>query len=1071
MIAKRVRAEQAGVCRTIFTIGLLIALLQLGASSLSAQGSAGTIHGTVQSAAGVPVAGATVLAKNLETGFIRTAGTNPDGGFELQPLVPGAYELEVSRSGFASQVEKYLELDPGESLARNFVLQGDADREDENRAEAELQQDREPTRTASRISPDQLAGLPLNGRSYTQLATLQAGISDPTAASGSRGIGGGSLTVAGGRSFTNNFLLDGTNIMDTENTPPRSAAGVQLGSDAVLQVQVFNGHFGAEYGRGSGGVFNAITRSGTPEVHGTIFEYLRNSKLDARNFFDPGSPPPFKRNQFGFTLTGPIAKDRTYFMASYEGLRDRLTTTDLNWFPDEEARQGRIVDSSGRVTIIPVDPRVKPYLDLYPIPNDIRLSRGIARDFAPVFLPTDETFLTVRVDHKISDRDSLFARYTFDDAMNIGSGETYLFKTIEDTRQQYLTLVKSHIFSLNVLNAIRLGYTRPFATADNLTTIDIPKSLYFVPDAPQFGQIQIPGITSFGTNTSLPRTYKMNTFQFADDLIVQRGNHTLKFGVQVHRYRWDLSSRWYSGGVWAFNSLEDFLNEKAKPGTSLSVAFPGSDNYHNYRQTFAGFYGQDEYAVSANFHLNLGLRYEFASNLRDRQNRAVALPDPVHDTELQVTPTYLKDNPSLRSLAPRLGFSWTPWSHRNFVLRGGFGIYYDHFFGFVANQRKSSAPFYNIAVKPNFDAATVGPFPDAIAAAQGIPVQVQVLDYLHTKTPMVLRYNFSIQQELAGGWRLLAGYVGARGNHLLRRYEANLYPIPEVRTDGSVYFPSNAGPVNPAFGALSMISTDAQSFYNSLQLSASKSLSRGLSLQASYNYSKSIDDSSTGPNGNFGQYPLMRTLDRSLSDFDIRHRLVLNYFYSLPLGSSQHWWKTGPLSWLLGGWRLGGIFTARSGIPFTTDIRVRYSDQLFEPVRPNLAPGASNNPVSGTSTGCGRVPAGAKLGTPDLYYDPCAFELPPPGTIGNLGRNTLIAPSVFNLDVSFQREFLLDAKRRLQFRADFFNLPNRTNFNRSVKSSAVVFTGNSGGRNSTAGRLGSTATTSRQIQFALRFSF
>ena len=1069
--AMRLCAEQRGSYGAILTIGLLIALFPFGASTLSAQGAAGALHGTVQSATGAPIAGASVLARNLETRRSRTATTNPRGRFLLPQLLPGAYELEVSYSGFITQVEKLLQLDAGERMARNFVLQDDANGETESRVGADPHQTARTARTASRISQDQLSGLPLNGRSYTQLATLQAGITDTTAASGSRGIGGGRLTVAGGRSFTNSFLLDGTNIMNTENTPPRSAAGVQLGSDAILQVRVFSGNAGPEYGRGSGGVFNAITRSGTSELHGTIFEYLRNSKLDARNFFDPGTPPPFKRNQFGFTLTGPIAKDRTFFMGSYEGLRDRLTTTDLSYFPDEEARQGKIVDNNGQVKVIPVDPRVKPYLDLYPLPNDIRLSRGIARNFAPEFLPTDETFFTVRLDHKLSERDSLFGRYSFDDATNLGSGAFFLFKTIQNTRQQYLTLVESHIFSLNVVNAIRLGYTQPVAITDNLTLVDIPTDLYFVPDLSQFGQIQIPGLASFGPTPNLPRFYVMNTFQFADDLIVQRGDHALKFGFQVHRYRWDLSSRWNVGGVWAFNSLEDFLNEKTKPGTSLTVAFPGSDNFHDFRQTFAGFYAQDEYRVSAALQLNLGLRYEFITNLRDRKGKAVALPDPFHDTELQVTPTWFKDNPSLLSFSPRLGFTWAPWSRRNFVLRGGFGIYYDPILGYVGNQRKSTAPFYNMAVNPNFDAAKTGPFPDAITAAQGIPFQVQILDYLHTKTPTVFRYNVSIQQNLGGGWHLQAGYVGARGNHLLRRYEANLYPVPEVSADGSVFFPPGSGPINPAFGAISVIGTDAQSFYNSLQLTAGKTFSRGFSWQASYNYSKSVDDNSTGPNGNFGQYPLMRTLDRGLSDFDIRRRLVVNYFYNLPLGSGQRWWKSGPLPWLFGGWRVGGITTLRSGVPFSAGMRVRYPNYLFQAKRPNLAPGASNNPTSGTSTGCGRIPAGTELGRPELYYDPCAFELPPPGTLGNLGRNTLIAPSVFNMDVSLQRDFILGAKRRLQFRADFFNLLNHTNFNRNTGGSAVVFTGESGSRNAPAGRLGGTATTSRQIQFAMRFSF
>ncbi|HLA39231.1 MAG TPA: hypothetical protein VJ417_04500, partial [Candidatus Glassbacteria bacterium] len=284
---------------------------------------------------------------------------------------------------------------------------------------------------------------------------MQAGISDPGTASGSRGVSGGNLTVSGGRSISNNYHLDGTNIMDTENKAPSSAAGVQLGSDAVYQVQVFSTTYSAEYGRGSGGVLNSITRSGSNEFHGSFFEYLRNSKLDARNFFDydpqnptvRSQPPPFKRNQFGFTITGPVVKDKTFFMASYEGLRDRLTSTDLSFFPDADSRLGRLTNAAGElIQTIQVDPRVKPYLDLYPIPNETRFGRGVGRNFAPQYEPTDENFATFRVDQKISDRDGLFGRYTFDDATGRGDSNNYIFTSVLKSRQQYLTVAGSHIF-------------------------------------------------------------------------------------------------------------------------------------------------------------------------------------------------------------------------------------------------------------------------------------------------------------------------------------------------------------------------------------------------------------------------------------------------------------------------------------------------------------------------------------------------------------------------------------------------------------------------------------------------
>src|SRR5438093_2114350 len=315
-------------------------------------------------------------------------------------------------------------------------------------------EERSPSAKASLIDESLLVGMPLNGRSYTQLVTLDAGVSDASSASASRGVTSANLTFSGSRSSSNSYLLDGTNIMDAQNRVPLSAAGVQLGSDSVLEVQVFSANYGAEYGRGNGGVLNSITRSGSNEFHGTFFEYLRNSKLDARNFFDRDlAPPPFKRNQFGFTLSGPVRKGKTYFMGSYEAMRDRLNQTQVDYYPDAEARQGIITDASGHtIRTIPVSTRVKPYLDLMPFPNSFRLRGGFAQDSSAQFLPTNENFLTVRLDHQLSSGDSMFGRYTFDDANSDPAGDTYAFAIRTNTRRQVLTMVESHVFNLRMLS-------------------------------------------------------------------------------------------------------------------------------------------------------------------------------------------------------------------------------------------------------------------------------------------------------------------------------------------------------------------------------------------------------------------------------------------------------------------------------------------------------------------------------------------------------------------------------------------------------------------------------------------
>jgi hypothetical protein len=951
-----------------------------------------------------------------------------------------------------------------------LVELGAQEREPATRAEEDRTAESSPSAKPNLIPESLLTGLPLNGRSYTQLVTLDAGVADTSSASASRGVGGGSLTFSGARSASNNFLLDGTNIMDSQNRTPRSAAGVQLGSDSVFQVQIFSANYGAEYGRNNGGVMNSISRSGSDEFHGTFFEYFRNSKLDAPNYFDrdrlrPGfrtDPPPFKRNQFGFALTGPLRKGKTYFMGSFEGLRDRLNETKIDNFVDAEARQGIITDASGQpIRTVDVNPRVKPYLDpnVMPLPNSTRLGGGFAQNSSPQFLPTNEKFLTVRLDHQLSERDSLFGRYTFDEATGRLGQDTFAFARGIESRQQYLTLVGSHIFSPSVLASSRLGYTRPVDAQDSVSSIEIPRSLFFVPDAPQFGQITIPGAASFGPISFMPAGSVTNSFQFSGDVLAQREEHGLKFGVEVHRYRWDIFSSSAQGAEWAFNSLDSFL-EGGPQGTSLTVALPGSSNKKAYRQTLVGLYGQDEYKIRSNLQLSLGFRYEFTTLIHDRYGRDAFLADAVRGTEVTIGPV-LKNNPSLRNFSPRLGLAWSPGGSGTTTVNAGFGIYYDHLMAFPFDILKSGLPFYQIAVRTNFNSSET--FPDALRAARevGFPLQAQNLDYQNIESPTMLRYNLTLQQRLARDSNVQVSYVGARGNHLLRNYEANLFPVPVQQPDGTLFFPPNAGPVNPAFqGGINLMSSDAQSFYHSLLISADARLSQALSLRATYTYSKSVDDASAFNFRGNQQYGLLRTQDRGLSDFDIRHRVTINFFYTVPSGNA--------LMKILGGWRVGGIASFRSGVPTTAQINVRRPEYLFAATRPNLLPGQNNNPTQGVSIGCDAVQAGEKIGGPNLFFDPCVFDVPAAGTLGNLGRNTMIGPSVWNVDVSLQREFSLGNSRRLQFRAEFFNLANHPNFR--TPTGSVVFTG-SGRFNPTAWRYTGTATTSRQTQFALRFSF
>lgn len=1060
---------------------LLLATLAFSSESAVAQNPTSVLWGKVQTSSGAPVAGVAVEAVHSESKEAHQAATQPDGTFQFPSLPPGAYVIRATHSAHAAQ-SVTLQLKPSETSEVTLTVYPSAPPQRPEGASA-----------SSRISEEQLSGLPLNGRSYNQLATLEAGISDASAASGSRGLSAGGLNIVGGRSNSNNYMVDGINVQDFRNSSPRSAAGVQLGSDAVLQVQVFSANYSAEYGRSSGGALNSITRAGTSEIHGSIFEYFRNSKLDARNFFDQADPPPFKRNQFGGMVTGPLRKDKTFFALSFEAMRDRLSETQIDRFPDEFARQGLLPSPANPTGVVNpgdpssyvnvgVHPRVKFYLDrLYPIPNATQLRGGVREHVTEQHYPTNAIFSTARIDQSITQRDSMFVRYAYDDAESYSSQASSLYRTLTTSSQHTLTAVASHIFSLNAVNSFRFGYTRPWVLTDSVATIEIPTSLFFFPGAPKLGLINVAGLDSVGPQFIHPETNIANSFQFADDVVIQRGKHTFKFGAQVHRYWWFQENFRDMGGSWTFNGLESFLRG-GTTGTNVTVLLASGDSKsRDYRQTMMGLYLQDSYNIRPGLQVGVGVRYEMTTLPADVKGRTGHLKDPWRDTEVAQGPM-LSANPSLRAIAPRLSVTWSPG--RSTVMTAAFGMYHDQWLRHSIQGRDADRPFFLQPVRTNFDASPY--FPDAVAATAGLPGRARILEYWNTDLPTVLRYNFAVQRTLRGGWRLQAGYVGARGNHLLRGYEGNLYPVPVVRADGTLLFPDDCDDlsggrrpsafcrpgasrgINPAFSGIITTNSDAQSFFNTVQISASKSLGRGLSLQASYTFSKSVDDAS-GTQEGVPMYPYDRKLMRGLSDFDIRHRLVLNYFYNLPFGKGQAFASSGVMANMLGGWRLGGIFSARTGTPLTVGSSVRTPGYLFAANQPSLVAGRSNNPIDGASAGCAALAAGYELHAPEAYFDPCVFSVPESGTLGTLGRNTMTAPSIISMDLSLQREFLLDSRRRLQFRGEFFNFPNHTNFGNPTTS---VFTGLYPGRfNPSAGRISSTNTTSRQVQFAVRLTW
>ncbi len=622
------------------------------------------------------------------------------------------------------------------------------------------------------------------------------------------------------------------------------------------------------------------------------------------------------------------------------------------------------------------------------------------------------------------------------------------------------------MFSPALVNIARLGFNRSTQEAVNQRTVDIPTSLAWIPGE-QFGYMTIMGmVTELGGDFRLPRFDRLNNYQWGDTLFWTRGRHGLRLGFQGQRLQFNQNTVSQRGGIATFTNLENFLRGLAQ---NVDVALPGLvDPVRGYRQSLWGFFAQDDVRLRQNLTLNVGLRYEFVtvptevngkiSNLRNVLDSQLTVGDPWHS------------NPSLLNFAPRVGLAWDPFRNGKTSIRTGFGLFHD--------QILPKYYFFSGSLNPPFTTRTSilsPPFPNMAANFDPrVPVraQLQTVNF-DLQTPYIMQFNFSVQRSLPRDWDVTVGYVGSRGIHLIRLGDANL--APETIVDGRKRYRADLGRRNPNFTGVWQRVTDAQSFYNSLQLSTVKRFSSGLRAQLSYTWSRSVDDASGINSQDFDnsvQYGMDwydRKMDRGLSSFHAKSILAFNWTYDLPLARSL----TGLAGALLKGWQVNNITTVQSGHPFTVRVGFNRSGNLNTTSfsmheRPNVKAGFSNNPV---------------LGGPDRYWDINAFELPPAypcfpgdtvvpprcGERGNLGRNTLIGPGLVAVDLSLVKSFRLGEGRDLQFRAEAFNLPNQPNF--AIPAGRIAFTNAAGAIAPNWGRITSTVTTSRQIQFGLKLTF
>jgi hypothetical protein len=1107
--------EQIARC---LVVCVALTLAVLASQPVRAQVAGANLSGSVTDASGAAVPNANISIKNTATGIARDITTDSDGFYSAPNLLPGIYDVTVSAPGFSTSVQTGLTLTVGASQGLNIPLKiGRASEQVVVTAAAPVVQLTSSTLSAEVDSTTEHE-LPLNGRDWTQLATLQPGVASVRVEAGPSNRGnrgyGTLLTISGHQPYENNYRINGISINDYSNGSPGSSIGVNLGVDAVQEFSVLTGNYPAEYGRASGGVINGITKSGTNEFHGDAYYFVRDKSLDARNYFDPMTIPPFHRDQFGASAGGPIRKNKTFIFGDYEAIRQSKSDTFSNVVPTADARAGNLcqhpTDTSCGPFHVAVDPKVAPYLAFYPLPNvknpdgTTYIGNGDTGRFNTTGVESlDENYVTLRFDHHFSEKDSFAGSWFYDRAPLTMPDSLVYTLTQNFTLRQMYSLEETHVFSPTLVNTARFGFSRVRATvtqpASALNPLAKDPSFGILPGkfAPQ---INVSGIVTMvgalGAVSADLLTW--NSFQFYDDAFLTRGTHSLKFGFAVERMQNDE----FSGGVppngqYGFGSLENFLTNK--PDT-INIDDSTTTRPIYVRQTLFGAYIQDDWRLRSNLTLNLGLRYEPVTLPTEAHNTFAVLTTLTSPAETPVK-SFWASNQTLRNFEPRIGFAWDPFRDGKTAVRGGFGIYDALPLSWEFTHASTGVLPYQL--EKDATQLPQGSFPTggvALANGTSSPPGVRYIEQ-HPHRNYAMNWNLNIQRVIAPSVTAAIAYVGSRSIHSPFTTDDSNMVLPTLTSLGYIWpcdqtvagFPFTkctglATRLNNNVGRIRATWWDNSSSYHGLQAVISKSMSHNFQAQASYTWSKCLDNGSGGLLGD----PYANSLSslmffnrggrHGLCDFNVGQNLVVNYLWKL----SPPKFGGDVVQYILGGWESGAVIVASTGSPFTAvvggDPLGQNSTDPKDFASRIVAPGCSNPINPGNVSHYIKVQCFGPPVVPVSFAGMCQPAIIKSGTgtptvipntcmnlFGNGGRNTLIGPGQFTVDFSlFKNNYVprISESFNIQFRAEFFNVLNHSNFQAPINNSALYDP--SGTPVPGAGTIDSTTTPSRQIQFGIK---
>ena len=1081
-----------------------IFLLVSGAVMTRAQVTA-SISGRVEDPSGAAIPGATVTLTSTETGATRTVKTDAAGSYRVLSLPVGQYEIRAEASGFKVGVRTGVTLVVGQEAVMNLGLEVGQVAESVTVSEEAPIVNTTTASVSGLVNERQVKDLPLNGRSFDNLITLNAGainytsmktVNAPTSGEGN------SFSVAGRRPMENVFLLNGIEYTGSsvQSVTPGGVSGQMLGIDAVREFNVVSDSYSAHYGKRAGAQVSVVTQSGSNQLHGTAFEFLRNSALDARNFFDYTTGmriPPFRRNQFGAALGGPIQKDKRFFFVNYEGFRQRLALSDVTTVPDENARRGLLPNAAGVPTpVTGLDSRMLAYMSFWPLPNGRNLGGGTALAFNNPKEAIRQDFGTTRLDHIYSDRDSFSGAFTIDDGDKLTPQVDPLFGIAAKLRAEVASLQETHVFSPQMVNTFRVGFSRAEFAYDSppFNTTFSPELSFFTGKNP--GQITIGGanaaaasaITAAGANNN-PNNHNARTlFTYEDGLQIVRGKHQISGGVWFQWLRLNDDQAGAKNGRAVFSSLTSFLQGTVSNFTGPLVTTP-----LGFRTMEGAWYLEDSISLRPNLNLRVGLRHEFTNGFNEQFNRAANFNtdgNGVMLTNPRIGGSALTENNARWLMSPRVGLAWDPFGKGKTSIRAAFGTYYnlqDSLDFLLSNV----PPFNGSTSFQNTSLFSIIPIHTGTAppptCGPGVPAPCNTFAPYQVqptmKTPTIEEWNFTVEQQLTRSTAVRVSYVGSRGYHQLVSVDGNAIPsqicsnaggcsaggiltaaqkgAPVVLVpQGTQYIPAGTRP-NPYLSNSYSWFSEGNSSYNALQVDVTKRFSQGLQFRANYTWSKNLDigsgltTASAINQSTMVMDPYHVGRDWGPSALNAASQGSGHVSYELPFGKGKPWLSgaSGVADKLASGWQINAIVTLLSGFPTTPQVGSNQSGDgdARVPDRPNANP-AFSGPVT--------------PGKVNQWFNPKAFVLPTPGTFGNIGRGILRGPGLGTFDLSFFKNTSINERTRIEFRAEMFNLLNRANFG---TPNPIVFSG--GNTSPAAGIITYTATTSRQIQFGLKLVF